>query len=147
MLKYCQKCSIYSYQSIAVIFVRQLGIPFLRYQLPVCFLGVPRDYNNYFMVSSVEESLWERQVWTEESGFHSLRRNFLSSQSPVWLWGPPNLSEVLPTSCPLCTWGPHFARAKQPGHEAHHSSSCSAELENARSSTSSFHTCYNMVLN
>jgi hypothetical protein len=141
MLKYCQKYSIYSYQSVAVIFVVQLAIPFLRYQLPVCFLGVPRDIKTI-----VWFRLWKKKV----CGKH---RSGLRNQGSIFCVGSFYLlraqsgCEVLPTSCPVCTWGPHFARAKQPGHEAHHLSFSSAEVENAWSSTSSFHTCYNMVLN
>jgi hypothetical protein len=98
---------------MAVIFVRQLAIPFLRYQLPVCFLGVPRNIKTILWFR-----FWETQVWTEESGFDSLRRKFLSSHSPVWLLGPPNHSEVVLTSLrssqpPVqCASGGHISRAQ-----------------------------------
>jgi len=91
MLKYCQKYSIYSCQSIAVIFVRQLAIPFLRYQLPVCFLGVPRD---------ITIILWFR-LWKKVCGKH---RSGLRNQDSIpcvgsfYLLRAQSGSEVLLTS-------------------------------------------------
>jgi hypothetical protein len=98
-----------------------------------CFLRVPRDMKITVWFSPWKKG-WETLVWTKESVFDSRRWKFLSSQSPrlaVW-----------PIQSPVrCIPGGHISRAQSSRGTKLTTLSYSAEVENAWSYTSTFHTC------
>ena len=126
---------------MSVIFVRQLAVPFLALPTASVLCGGSPGYKNYFMVLSVEERLWETQVWTEESGFDSRRRIFFVSSEPI--------VALTSTQPPVQRVpGDHISRA-QSCQDTKLITHCPAVLRLRMHGAQSplFHTCYNTILN